>query len=152
MYQKTNECMETLNKIRLVGQKYMMCEELPSAEFFVLVEIERLSEENEKESGVTNSQIAETMDTTISGASKMIKNLEQKGYVMRNASSKDRRVVYISTTEKGKEILKKTREKHKKIFKSILENMGEEDLKEFNRLVKKWYLAVKKGMEEAESD
>lgn len=147
MYTNANECMETLNKIRLLGKKYMRCSELASAEFFMLVEIGRLSEE--KDDGVTNSEIAETMDTTLSAASKMMKNLEEKGYVIRKASSKDRRVVYISVTEKGKDMVSKVREKHEKVMNRVMEEMGAKDMEEFNRLLKKWYISIKIGMEES---
>ena len=147
MCSEVNECMEMLNKIRLLGKKQTKCHALAMAEFFVLVEIEGISKER-KECGITGSELAERMEQTISSVSKMVKNLEEKEYVMRSPSPKDRRVYYISVTEKGREIMKQVREKQEKVFQYIWKQMGESDMQEFNRLLKKWYSILKKGMEE----
>lgn len=151
MCSEVNECMETLNKIRLLGKKQTKCRNLAMAEFFVLVEIEGISKET-KECGITGSELAERMEQTISSVSKMIKNLEEKEYVMRKPSPKDRRVYYISVTEKGRKTIKQVRKKEEKIFQYICEQMGESDMQEFKRLLKKWYSILKKGMEETWDD
>lgn len=151
MCSEINECMEMLNKIRLLGKRQTKCHTLAMAEFFVLVEIERISKERE-ECGVTSSELAERMEQTISSVSKMIKNLEEKGYVMRNPSPKDRRVCYISVTEKGRETIKQVRAKQEKILQYTCEQMGESDMREFKRLLKKWHSILKMGMEETWND
>lgn len=151
MCPKENKCMETINKIRLLGKKGMKSDSLAVAEFFVLLEIERISQERE-ECGITSSELAQRMEQTVSSASKMIKNLEQKKYVTRNPSPKDRRVCYISVTEEGKKELEKVRERQEKILQYTNKEMGEKDMAEFERLLKKWYTILKKGMEEIWND
>ncbi len=151
MCSEVNECMEMLNKIRLLGKKQTKSHALAMAEFFVLVEIEGISEKRE-ELGITSSELAERMEQTISSVSKMIKNLEEKEYVMRNLSPKDRRVYYISVTEKGRETIRQVRAKQEKILQYTYEQMGENDMREFKRLLKKWYSILKMGMEETWDD
>lgn len=151
MCSKENECMETMNKIRLLGKKSMKCDSLAVAEFFVLLEIEGISRERE-ECGVTSSELAERMEQTVSSVSKMIKNLEEKKYVTRKPSPKDRRVCYISVTDEGRKELGKVRERQKKILQYAYKEMGEKDMVEFDRLLKKWYAIIKKGMEETWND
>lgn len=151
MGSEMNECMEMLNKIRLLGKKYMKCDELATAEFFVLVQIEETSKEHETY-GVTGSELAELMEQTLSSVSKMIKNLEEKGYVTRNPSSKDRRVSYIAVTDKGRRKIAGVRNRHEKILRYTREKMGDKDMAEFCRLLKQWYTIIKMGMEETWND
>lgn len=151
MCSRENECMETMNKIRLLGKKNMKCDSLAVAEFFVLLEIEGISRERE-ECGITSSELAERMEQTVSSVSKMIKNLEEKNYVSRKLSPKDRRVCYISVTEEGRKELGKVRERQEKILQYAYREMGEKDMAEFDRLLKKWYAIIKKGMEETWND
>ncbi len=151
MCSEANECMEVLNKIRLLGKRQTKCHTLAMAEFFVLVEIEGISKERE-ECGITSSELAERMEQTVSSVSKMIKNLEEKQYVMRSPSPKDRRVYYISVTEKGRETIKQVRDKQEKILQYTSDKMGERDMREFKRLLKKWYSNLKTGMEETWDD
>lgn len=139
------QCMRLLNKIRLVGQKYMKYEDLAPAEFFVLVEIQKMSQQ---ELGATNSRLAEQMGQSISAASKMIHNLEEKNYVKRDNSPTDRRICYLFVTDTGREKIQQVREKQEKVMQYVNEKMGEQDMKEFQRLLNQWYEIIKLGMEE----
>lgn len=151
MCSKENECMEIMNKIRLLWKKHMKCGSLAMAEFFILLEIEGISKERE-ECGVTSSELAERMEQTASSVSKMIKNLEEKEYVVRKSSPKDRRVYYISVTEEGRKKLEKVRERQERVLQYANREMEEQDIAEFERLLKKWYTIIKKGMEETWND
>ncbi len=51
----------------------------------------------------TMSYVAEKLSVTQSAASQTASRLEKKGYVLRTRSEKDRRVVLVSLTPKGKE-------------------------------------------------
>ncbi|MDE6312550.1 MAG: MarR family transcriptional regulator [Lachnospiraceae bacterium] len=145
MHSNVSQCMILLNKIRLLGKKYMKNDDLAPAEFFVLQEIEALSQQEQK---ATNTRLAEQMGQSISAVSKMIRQLEERSYIMRDNSSTDRRICYISVTDKGRERIQHVKEQHEKISRYVEQKIGQQDMEEFIRLLEQWYEIMKLGMEE----
>ena len=67
----------------------------------------------------------------------MLKSLENKGMIVRNSNLTDKRRVHVFITDTGKELV---HEKHLEgiaRMEKVLEKLGEEDAKEFIRLIKK---------------
>ena len=56
-----------------------------------------------------------------------VNNLVKKGYVNRTRSEKDRRVVLISLTEKGKRAYEHHRQFHEKMIKATIQNMNPQE-------------------------
>lgn len=111
--------------------------ELSNVEFFMLMEISLLKEHGREE--ITLGDIIECTDMTMSAASKKISILEKKGYVIRKASSKDKRNINIMLTESGEKICEdEKRKKHEWVTK-ILSEMGEEDSRKMFELVNKLF-------------
>lgn len=116
--------------------------ELSNVEFFMLMEISLLKEHGREE--ITLGDIIECTDMTMSAASKKISILEKKGYVIRKASSKDKRNINIMLTESGEKICEdEKRKKHEWVTK-ILSEMGEEDSRKMFELVDKLFDIIEK--------
>lgn len=73
------------------------------------------------------SSIARQLRVTTGTLTIAMNSLVKKGYVKRERSEKDRRVVYIMLTAKGKLAYKHHEEFHKQMTEALVQNMSEED-------------------------
>lgn len=79
------------------------------------------------------SSVAKSLSVTVGTLTIAINNLVKKGYVNRVRSEKDRRVVYISLSEKGVKAYEHHAAFHKEMIKATIEGL---DADEVNVLVK----------------
>ena len=75
------------------------------------------------------SGIAKTLCVTVGTLTIAINNLVKKGYVHRTRSEKDRRVVLISLTEKGRKAYDHHKKFHEQMIHSMLNEFSEEEMK-----------------------
>ena len=73
----------------------------------------------------TASQLAQTMHLTPSAMTSVIDKLEQKGYVIRNRDTKDRRVVRIGLTHKGRTVFRAHEAFHRGMAHSLFDSFEE---------------------------
>lgn len=73
------------------------------------------------------SMIAHKLSVTVSTLTTNMNGLEKKGYIRRERSSEDKRVVYVVLTEKGRKAFYHHRDFHKKMIKAIVKNLSEEE-------------------------
>ena len=73
------------------------------------------------------SAVAKAMDVTVGTLTIAINNLVKKGYVSRNRSEKDRRVVLISLTEKGRRAYGHHAKFHDEMIKALLKGLSEDE-------------------------
>ena len=76
--------------------------------------------------GVTSARIANTLN-----------GLEKKGLITREIDKNDRRKILVRITQEGKELATKHKQTMMSIASQMLELLGENDAKEYVRLVKK---------------
>lgn len=74
------------------------------------------------------SAIAHKMSVTISTLTTNMNGLEKKGYIRRERSLEDKRVVYVILTEKGKKAFYHHRDFHKKMIKALVKDLTEEEM------------------------
>ena len=79
--------------------------------------------------GVKTSDIGNYLFMKKSATSKMLNNLEDKGYINRLYDKKDRRVTYIDLTQKGIDLLDKHNDIMINYTNSMISRLGEEDTK-----------------------
>jgi MarR family transcriptional regulator len=91
-----------------------------------------------KEEGRTVSDIAEELKITPPSVTNAINKLEKKGYVQKNRSKKDGRVVYITLTRLGKKMDSVHKYFHEQMIRSIN--------KELNAKEKEIFLKGLKGI------
>lgn len=86
---------------------------------------------------VRPSDIAKKMGVTLSAVSHHINGLEKQGYIERLPDSKDKRVLLISLSEKGKILDSQMKEEFFKHLCNLVDYLGEEDSSELIRLMKR---------------
>jgi transcriptional regulator, MarR family len=79
------------------------------------------------------SSIARELSVTVGTLTIAMNSLVKKGYVVRERSSEDRRVVYISLSEKGKKAYEHHASFHRQMIQGVMEEL---DGKELEVLVK----------------
>jgi DNA-binding MarR family transcriptional regulator len=73
------------------------------------------------------SAIAKKLHITVGTLTIAINNLLKKGYVERTRGQKDKRVVFISLSEKGKKAYRHHEKFHKDMVDSMLQCLNEEE-------------------------
>lgn len=75
------------------------------------------------------SAIAKTLSVTVGTLTIAMNSLVKKGYVNRERGKEDRRVVYISLSEKGKRAYRHHEEFHRHMIAEILKDLTKEETK-----------------------
>ena len=95
----------------------------------------------------TMSKIAKSLNVTMGTLTIGVNGLVKKGYVERNRSLKDRRIVYASLTVKGKAAYVHHMRFHKDMINSVINDVTEEEaeiltrtLKNLENFFQKWKL------------
>lgn len=95
---------------------------LRKSEFVMLEIIER--ENGNREQGVLASDIAKRLRITAPAVSKMLRSMEEKGYVERRVDEKDRRNTRVSITPDGKEAEQQVRRQMQEFITGVIERLG----------------------------
>ena len=93
------------------------------------------------------STIARELSVTVGTLTIAMNSLVKKGYVMRERSNEDRRVVYISLSEKGKKAYEHHADFHRQMIQGVMEELDEEELEVLVKTLKQliyWFRQVQK--------
>lgn len=74
------------------------------------------------------SAIARQLYVTVGTLTVNMNNLEKKGYIIRERSTLDKRVVLVSLTEKGRKAFFHHRDFHKAMIRSAVKGLDEEEM------------------------
>ncbi len=74
------------------------------------------------------SVIARRLSVTVSTLTTNMNGLERKGYIKRQRSQEDKRVVYVILTDKGRKAFFHHRDFHKKMIKALVKDLSEEEM------------------------
>lgn len=85
--------------------------------------------------GATPTDVARALMVTLGTVTTSLNNLERKGYIERVRSTKDRRVVHLYLTKKGRLVYRLHQRFHQAMVRQITEGMDEVEFK-----------AMKKGL------
>lgn len=85
--------------------------------------------------GATPTDVARALMVTLGTVTTSLNNLERKGYIERVRSTKDRRVVHLYLTKKGRLVYRLHQRFHRAMVRQITEGMDEVEFK-----------AMKKGL------
>ena len=129
------------------------CEGLPPGEFFMLATIKRFlcgkKREGQQVPGIAVSELAGELEITNPAASKMLRSVEEKGYIQRRPDPSDRRVTYITLSEAGEAILEQAKTHMDEVSSRLIARMGKEDTEELTRLLNKLFLLMEQELKEA---
>lgn len=73
------------------------------------------------------SDIAKRLNVTVGTLTTNMNNLEKKGYILRERSEADKRVVLVTLTERGKKAYYHHRDFHKKMIRAIVSEFDENE-------------------------
>ncbi|MCI8401743.1 MAG: winged helix-turn-helix transcriptional regulator [Lachnospiraceae bacterium] len=112
--------------------------EVSRGEFWVLASLERYEEKHPGE-GIQAAKLAKLVDASPQGLSRTLRNLEGKGFLERRTDTRDRRNACICLTKEAHRIMEEGKEQMKRLFAEVVEEMGEDRLRELmshlNRLM-----------------
>ncbi|MBT2687477.1 MarR family transcriptional regulator [Bacillus sp. ISL-47] len=79
----------------------------------------------------TSSELAEVFDVKKSAITAMITRMWEKGLIQRTRDENDRRVVYLTLTEKGNELYAEAEEKIHKLVESLITRFDQTEIQQF---------------------
>jgi DNA-binding MarR family transcriptional regulator len=79
----------------------------------------------------TSSELAEVFDVQKSAITAIIQRLWEKGLIQRTRDEKDRRVVYLTLTAKGKELYDKAEDRIHRLVESLLTQFDQSEIQQF---------------------
>lgn len=74
------------------------------------------------------SAIAKKLSVTVGTLTTNMNGLEKKGYILRERSLEDKRVVLVTLTEKGQKAFYHHRDFHKKMIRALIQDLNEEEM------------------------
>ena len=123
------------HKLKMDG----MWRHISQNEFMMLEVIGHYKDEYPDKTGIYVTELAGRLHVSKPAASKMLKTLEEKGYVERQVDTRDRRNTYVALTEEGFKEQKKMEQHMQGFLEKVVRRMGEENFREFtsqmNRMV-----------------
>jgi DNA-binding MarR family transcriptional regulator len=87
--------------------------------------------------GVTSGVLSEHLHLSTPRVASALNSLSKKGYIERNKDNQDKRMVIVTITESGKDFVREEHEEALGTLEQILHKLGEQDAKEFVRIVKR---------------
>lgn len=124
-YQEVNHILVNLfHDIIEVENKALITEEFKDISINDMHIIEAIGLESPK----NMSTIAKVIGVTIGTLTIAINNLVKKGYVTRERGQQDRRVVFLSLSEKGKNAYEHHKQFHHEMTEAILKSLNEEEV------------------------
>lgn len=82
-----------------------------------------------EQKSVISKDLAKHMHITRSAVAQLIDGLAEPGYIERTEDEKDRRIIHISLSKKGRNVLKRLEKQRRKIFDELVCELNEEQLK-----------------------
>ncbi|MGT2800431.1 fatty acid biosynthesis transcriptional regulator FabT [Streptococcus marmotae] len=89
--------------------------------------------------GVTPSHVASALMVTLGTVTTSLNNLERKGYIERVRSTRDRRVIHLHLTKKGRLVYRLHQRFHKEMVHQITSDMDEAEYKVMKKGLLKLY-------------
>lgn len=111
--------------------------------FFALKKIVEFKEDNPDKIGATVKDLAKQSERTPASISQRVTALENMGLVERISDKNDRRVVYFVVTGRGLEIYEKITREFENFVDTLIERLGEEEIKKTTEHIKNLCRTVK---------
>lgn len=80
------------------------------------------------------SQLATALGNTPAAVTGLADKLFAEGHIQRERAESDRRVVYVSITEKGRHMLDEVKETQEEIFQTFFDKLPDEDIHQLKRI------------------
>lgn len=103
-------------------------EVMTQAEFMAVSAIWKAQTEHSDKPGVYVSTLAERLMISVSMVSKMLKTLEEKGWILRTVDPSSRRNTFVSLTDAGRSLYDTESQKIMATNQRVMEKMGREKI------------------------
>lgn len=141
VYDALNSILVNLfNNILNIEEKALITDEFKDISVTDMHIIEAIGIKEQK----TMSIIAKALNVTMGTLTIGVNGLVKKGYVVRNRSEKDRRIVYASLTQKGKSAFIHHMHFHKDMISAVTENITAEEAEVLTKTLSRLDLFFKK--------
>jgi DNA-binding MarR family transcriptional regulator len=90
----------------------------------------------------TQKVLAQYMHVTPGGLTQLIEPLVEAGYVIRQASDSDRRILHVTLSTAGKRKIRELKASRSQLFATLLESLSDSDLQALLKAQKKIYQAL----------
>lgn len=121
---------------------------LTQAEFLVLSVVNRGQLKNPKQPGIYVSTLAEEMMISVSMASKLLKTLEEKDWILRTVDKNSRRNTFVSLTKAGKEMFSQADQAMDRLNKMVEEKMGKDSLEQLIRNLSQLFSCYEEALDQ----
>lgn len=88
----------------------------------------------------TISELSKMLKVTSPTVTQQISELEQKGWVKREINPNDRRIVHVTLTEAGRDVLFKSRHKLMEAIEGLIHHLGPEKSRQLSDLLNETFL------------
>lgn len=95
--------------------------------------------------GLTHSEIAEKLNISPAAATKVIKRLEEEGYVQRQSDENDERISRVFMQESGRAVISGIHSAFKKLDEQTFQDFENEDLDQFEKYLRHILTNLKAG-------
>ena len=119
-------------------------EGLSRSEFAMLHMIHNKKDEMGK---LTLSELASFLEVSSPAVSRMIKTLEDKKFIVKSPSEKDRRISYVSLSPEGEALYESCAECMRNIGDRTMEAMGREDMIRMLELLQRFFETFEKELD-----
>jgi DNA-binding MarR family transcriptional regulator len=106
-------------------------EEMTQGEFMAMTAIRRGQAASPDKPGVYVSALADRLMISVSMVSKMLKTLEEKGWILRTIDPESRRNTFVSMTESGRALHDRELERSRALNLRVQETLGQDNLARF---------------------
>lgn len=97
----------------------------------------------------TSSELADAFEVNKSAITAIINRMVDRGLILRTRDENDRRVIYLTLTDEGRELFEQTQEKIRLLVESIITQFEETEIKNFIDTYEKLArILINKKMEE----
>ncbi|WP_366924634.1 MarR family transcriptional regulator [Metallumcola ferriviriculae] len=91
----------------------------------------------DKREEITMTELVSNINSPMSTATGLIDRLVKKGYVQRDRSETDRRLVVLTLTEEGSQLIKRLKEMISEYINMIVDDLTEEEVQFLTRIILK---------------
>lgn len=88
---------------------------------------------------VISTQIADYLNVTRSAVSQTVNKLEERGYIRRVSSERDRKIFYVCLSEREQIRFEAQAEQNRALLAQVEAEMGEREMRELNHLGSKFF-------------
>ncbi|MDD7210492.1 MAG: winged helix DNA-binding protein [Lachnospiraceae bacterium] len=123
--EEDEEYQQFIVQMRKTSVNFQQLCDIPPAELTTLFTLKKLLL---KKAFVIPSDIGKALRLSRPAVSRMLHNLQKKGYLTMKNREEDQRYVMVEFTEKGEELIRKQSEKCCRVLRKVEERMGTEDM------------------------